>query len=89
MRTEFETKNIELIADKIAMKLPSLKEIKPRMLSVRDTARYMGIAEKTLRNRLGPKAEHPFPVKPKHFGGKVLFDRNDVDTYLDSLPTRL
>lgn len=89
MRTEIEKTDIEFIADKIAMKLPTLKEIRPRMFSVKDAAKYMGIAEKTLRNRLGPKAEHPFPVKPKHIGGKVLFDRKDVDTYLDSLPTRL
>ncbi len=58
-----------------------------RMLSVRESAGYLGIAEKTLRNRLGLKAENPFPVKPKHIGGKVLFDVKDLDSYLDALPT--
>ncbi len=63
------------------------KEITPRMLSVDDTARYIGIASKTIRNRIGPKATIVFPVKPKRIGGRVLFDRRDLDVYLDSLPT--
>jgi len=63
------------------------RERKPRMLSVRESAGYLGIAEKTLRNRLGLKTENPFPVKSKHIGGKVLFDVKDLDTYLDELPT--
>jgi len=62
-------------------------EIRPRMLSVDDTARYIGLAAKTIRNRIGPKAKIPFPVKPKHIGGRVLFDLKDLDVYLDRLPT--
>ena len=64
------------------------KEITPRMLSVDDAARYIGIASKTIRNRIGPKATIPFPVKPKRIGGRVLFDVKELDGYLDSLPTR-
>ena len=63
------------------------KEITPRMLPVPDAAHYLGIAIKTLRNRIGEKAPNPFPVKPKHIGGKVLFDIKELDLYLDSLPT--
>ena len=63
------------------------KEITPRMLSVDDAARYIGLAAKTIRNRIGPKAEKPFPVKPKRIGGRVLFDVQDLDTYIDALPT--
>lgn len=63
------------------------RERKPRMLSVRESAGYLGIAEKTLRNKLGPRADNPFPVKPKHIGGRVLFDMKDINTYLDGLPT--
>ena len=62
-------------------------EIKPRMLSVDDAARYIGIAAKTIRNRIGPRAQTPFPVKPKRIGGRVLFDLKDLDAYLDRLPT--
>jgi predicted DNA-binding transcriptional regulator AlpA len=63
------------------------REIKPRMLSVDQTAQYIGLATKTIRNRLGPKAKKPFPIKPKHIGGRVLFDVKDLDKYLDALPT--
>lgn len=63
-------------------------EITPRMLPVPEAASYLGIAIKTLRNRIGARAPNPFPVKPKHIGGKVLFDKKDLDGYLDSLPAR-
>lgn len=63
------------------------REIKPRMLSVDEAARYVGLAAKTIRNRIGPKAEKPFPIRPKRIGGRVLFDVKDLDQYLDALPT--
>jgi len=60
-------------------------DIKPRLLSVDQTAKYLSIAPKTLRNRLGPKAPDPFPVKPKRIGKRVLFDRKDLDKFVDAL----
>ena len=79
-----------LVADNLCPKKKDLsitRAVKPRMLSIRESATYLGIAEKTLRNRLGSKADNPFPLKPKHIGGKVLFDVKDLDAYLDKLPT--
>lgn len=61
------------------------KEITPRLLNVDQTAVYLGIAAKTIRNRISLKAENPFPVKPKRIGGRVLFDRKDLDSFIDSL----
>lgn len=61
------------------------REIAPRMLSVDDAARYIGIAAKTIRNRIGPKAKIVFPVKPKRIGGRVLFDVKELDAYIDCL----
>jgi len=60
-------------------------DIKPRLLSVDQTAKFLSIAPKTLRNRLGPKAPDPFPVKPKRIGRKVLFDRKDLEKFVDEL----
>lgn len=60
--------------------------IRPRLLSVEETARYLSLAPKTIRNRLGPKAPDPFPVKPKRIGKRVLFDKKDLDRYIDQLP---
>ena len=56
-----------------------------RLLPVDQAAEYLGIAPKTLRNRLGPRAPQPFPVKPKKIGKKVLFDIRDLDAFCDSL----
>ena len=58
----------------------------PRLLPINEAAAYCGLAPKTLRNRLGRRAEHPFPVKPKRIGRKILFDRRDLDRFIDSLP---
>jgi hypothetical protein len=54
------------------------------LLNINETATYLGIAPKTLRNRLGPKAKNPFPVKPKRIGKRVLFDVRRLDAYIDS-----
>ena len=60
-------------------------DIQPRLLNIEQTARYIGLAPKTIRNRLGPKAPDPFPVKPKKLGGRVLFDIRDLDRFIDDL----
>ncbi len=61
------------------------RDIRPRMLSVDEAALYLGLASKTIRNRIGPKAADPFPIKPKRIGGRVLFDVKDLDAFLDTL----
>ena len=63
-----------------------MSTFEPRFLSVEQTARYLSISAKTIRNRLGPKAPNPFPIKPKRLGKRVLFDKRDLDAYADSLP---
>jgi hypothetical protein len=62
-----------------------MTDIKPRLLSVEQTAKYLSIAPKTLRNRLGPKAPFPFPVRPKKIGGRVLFDIKELNGFIDQL----
>ena len=59
-----------------------------RLLNVDETAKYLGIAPKTLRNRLGPRAMNPFPVNPKRIGKRVLFDVKALDAFVDSLETQ-
>ena len=57
----------------------------PRLMDIPTAAFYIGMAEKTLRNRISRKAENPFSVKPKRAGRKVLFDKVDLDEYADAL----
>jgi excisionase family DNA binding protein len=56
-----------------------------RLLSVPETASYLGISERTIYNQICRKAKKRFPIKPKRIGKRILFDRNEIDQYVDSL----
>ena len=62
-------------------------EVKPvkRLLSVEETANYLGLSPRTIYNQIGPRAKKPFPVKPKRIGKLVKFDLKDLDQYIESL----
>ena len=60
-------------------------EIKRRLLSVDETAEYLGISPRTIYNQIGRKAKRKFPVKPKRINSMVKFDIRDLDAYIDSL----
>jgi excisionase family DNA binding protein len=62
-----------------------MEQIQPRLFSIGEAAKYLSISPKTIRNRLCRDAKNPFPVKPKKIGKRVLFDRKDLDAYIDSL----
>jgi hypothetical protein len=57
----------------------------PRLLDIEQTGEYLSIAPKTIRNGLARDAKTPFPIKPKRYGKRVLFDRKDLDRYVDSI----
>jgi len=58
-----------------------------RLLSIEEAAAYLGISPRTLYNGVAPKSKNPFPVKPKRWGKRVLFDIKDLDEFADSLDT--
>ena len=58
-----------------------------RLLTVTQAGQYLGISGKTIRNQLCRNAKKKFPVKPKKWGKRVLFDKKDLDAFADSLPT--
>ena len=60
-------------------------DISKRLLSVEETAKYLGLARQTLYNRTSRKSKKPFPVKPKRIGGTVKFDRQELEAYIASL----
>jgi excisionase family DNA binding protein len=70
---------------------PSLRKdirglhINKRLLSVEETAEYLGIAPQTLYNRISWKSRNPFPLKPKRVGRLVKFDGEELDAYVASL----
>jgi hypothetical protein len=56
-----------------------------RLFTIEDAGHYLGIAPKTIRNSLGPKAKTAFPIQSVRHGGRVLFRKEDLDSYIDSL----
>jgi predicted DNA-binding transcriptional regulator AlpA len=56
-----------------------------RLLSVEETAVYLSLSPRTIYNGIAPKSKIPFPIKPKRWGKRVLFDIKDIDRYVDSL----
>ena len=58
-----------------------------RLLSIGETATYLGLSPRTIYNAIAPKSPKPFPVKPKRIGKLVRFDIRDLDRYVDSLDT--
>ena len=59
--------------------------MKRYFMTIREAAEYIGVAEKTLRNRVCPSAKDPYPVQPKRIGRSVRFDKAELDKYIDSL----
>jgi len=57
-----------------------------RLLNIREVADRLGIAQQTIYNGLSRRTQKPFPIPPKRWGRKVLFDSRDVDNYIDSMP---
>jgi len=64
----------------------NMKEsIQKRLLSVEETAVYLGLSPRTIYNGVHRKSKNPFPVKPKRIGKLVKFDRIALDNYIDSI----
>ncbi len=55
-----------------------LEEVKSRMMSNAECAKFLGIAPRTLRNWRGKK-KGPAPHK---FGGKIMYRERDVEIWL-------
>ena len=58
---------------------------KKRLLSVEETAAYLGISPRTVYNQVCLKSKKKFPVKPKRIGRIIRFDLRDLDHYIESL----
>lgn len=65
--------------------LSALRKPPKRLLSLPEAAAYLGLAPKTLRNSLGPRAPKPFSVRPVRIGSRVLFRKEDLDRFIDGL----
>jgi hypothetical protein len=80
-----QSPNLQAVLTEIKKLRAEIKAPPKRLLTVEETGHYLGLAPKTIRNGLGPKAQKPFPVKPVKLAGKVLFRLEDLDEFIDSL----
>ena len=54
-----------------------------RLLKVEEVAYRLGIAAKTISNQL---SKGHFPLRPKRYGRRLLFDSLDVEDFIEKLP---
>ncbi len=62
----------------------SEKQVKQgkRLYSVTEAAIYLGIAARTIYNRIGAKSSNPFPVRPVRVATAGCGERGDKDQYV-------
>jgi len=53
-----------------------------RLMPIPEAAEYLGLSPRTIRNDLHRKV---FPIAPVRYRGKVLFRREDLESYCDGL----
>jgi len=56
-----------------------------RLLSVEETAHYLGISVRTIYNSTHRKSKIKFPIKFKRIGKLIKFDIHDLDSYINSI----
>jgi predicted DNA-binding transcriptional regulator AlpA len=54
-----------------------------RMMNFVELAEYIGLSPQTIRNKF---YAGEFPIPAKKIFSKVLWDKKDVDKYLDKIP---
>lgn len=59
------------------------KKIQKRMMNFVELAEYIGLRPQTIRNKY---YAGEFPIPAKKIFSKVLWDKKDVDKYLDKIP---
>ena len=60
-------------------------EIPKRLLSIEETANFLGISVRTIYNQTGRKAKKRFPIKPKRIGKRILFDIRELEKFIEAL----
>lgn len=62
-----------------------MAEVQKRLLSVEETAAFLGMKPRTIYNGVAPGSKKPFPVRCKRIGKLVKFDIRDLEAYVESL----
>ena len=60
-------------------------QLKRRLLSLEETAAYLGLSVRTLYNRCGRRSKNPLPFKIKRVGKLVKVDILELEKYVESI----
>jgi excisionase family DNA binding protein len=63
-----------------------LRQQSKRLYTVEESADYLGLSPRTIYNGIAPKSKKPFPIRPRRYGSKPLFEKSELDRFADSLP---
>jgi len=61
-------------------------DMQRRLLSVEEAAKFLSLSPRTLYNGSCRSSKSPFPVKPKRYGRRLLYDIHDLEAFADGLP---
>jgi hypothetical protein len=64
---------------------PRLYSLPPRLLSLKEAARYLSCSPKYLYERTTAKGKEKLPFAVIRRGGRCFFDRLQLDAYVDAL----
>ena len=73
---------LAFILEEVRQLREDLKARNRALLTVRQAAVFLGMAEKSLRNRI---SDGSFPLRPVRLSGRPLFKRRDLEDLVDSL----
>ena len=65
------------------METKVIKKIESPYLNVREAAEYLRVSARMLYNRCAPGAVSPLPIKVKRIGRRLLFDKRELDKFMD------
>lgn len=77
-------KKVENKPDRYRKETP-LEPVEARLLTVSEAAYVLGLAPRTLYNKVAPGSREPFPIKPKRIGRSLRFDKREIDAWIDAL----
>ena len=73
-----------LLIGKMTDKNISQTEVTKRLLTINETAKYLGISPRTIYNGISRKSKVKFPISPKRVGRAVRFDLKDLNRFIES-----
>lgn len=76
---------LKKVLNEVTMLKLRVEQGTPLLLGVEAAAKMLSMSPQTLRNRIGPKSKHPFPVKTVRIDSRPKFRLKDLEDYVNKL----